>query len=223
MRRIFAVIVCVILLVSQVQAREDTKYVALTFDDGPSGRFTRTLLDGLKERNAKATFFLCGYRLELYPGEARRIHEEGHEIGIHGFSHDPMVPMTEQQVTEQIRKTAALLPRGSYPLFLRPPGGLCAPAVRSGARRDGLAIMSWSLDPQDWAVRDADAIVEDVVARVRDGDVVLLHDMSDSSVEAALRIVDILSGRGFRFVTVRELAQIRNTPLKPGEEYYRFP
>lgn len=222
MRRFFAVLLCVFLVVSQVQAAESEKYVALTFDDGPSGRFTRALLDGLKERDAKATFFLCGYRLELYPKEAQRIHEEGHEIGIHGFSHDPMKEREAAWVTEQIRTTAALLPGGSHPLFLRPPGGLCGADTVAAAKRDGLAILSWSLDPQDWALRDSRIIVDTVVRRIRDGDVVLMHDMSDSSVEAALEIVDILSRRGYRFVTVTELAKIKGETIVPGREYYRF-
>lgn len=222
MRRFFAGILCIFLLLAPVRAQGKEKYVALTFDDGPSGRFTRALLDGLRERNARASFFLCGYRLELYPGEARRILEEGHEIGIHGFSHDPMDPMTEAQVTDQIRRTARLLPAQAHPIFLRPPGGLSSDALRAAAKRDGLSVLSWSVDPQDWALRDPEAIVDMVVSRIRDGDVVLLHDMSDSSVEAALRIVDILSKRGFQFVTVTELARIKGHTLKPGKEYYRF-
>ena len=222
MRRFFAVILCVSLLLVPVRAEGEEKYVALTFDDGPSGRFTRALLEGLRQRHARASFFLCGYRVELYPREALQILEEGHEIGIHGFSHDPMDPMTEDQITDQIRATARLLPQYAHPVFLRPPGGLTCDALRAAAKRDGLSVLSWSVDPQDWAIRDPEAIVDTVVSRVRDGDVVLLHDMSDSSVEAALRIVDILSKRGFRFVTVTELAQIKGHTLKPGKEYYRF-
>ena len=195
--------------------------MALTFDDGPSGRFTRRLLDGLKERDVKATFLLCGYRVEDYPKEAVRIAAEGHEIGIHGYSHDSMSTMTESQVMSEIKKTAALLPGSA--VFLRPPGGKYNDATCAAAKKAGLAILSWSLDPKDWAIHDTGAIVSAVVEKARDGDVILLHDMSDSSVTAALRIIDQLEVRGFRFVTVSELAEIKGVSLKPGKIYSRFP
>lgn len=209
------------MLTGAVRADAGVRYVALTFDDGPSGRFTRRLLDGLKEREAKGTFLLCGYRIEDYPDEAARILAEGHEVGIHGYSHDPMCDMTASQVASEIRKTAALLPQGVA--FLRPPGGKYNEATLSAAKTAGLSILSWSLDPKDWATRDTAAITARVVEQVKDGDVILLHDMSDSSVTAALGIIDRLEARGFRFVTVSQLAEIRGTKLEPGKVYNRFP
>ena len=204
-----------------VHADAGASYVALTFDDGPSGRFTRRLLDGLRERDAKATFLLCGYRILDYGAEGSRIAAEGHEIGLHGYSHSPMCDMTEAQVAAEIRKTAALLPGSS--LFLRPPGGKYNDATIAAAKNAGLAILSWSLDPKDWATDDAAVIVSRVVEKAKDGDVILLHDMSDSSVTAALRIIDKLQARGFRFVTVSELAKIKGTELQPGQVYRNFP
>ena len=84
MRRFFAILLCVSLLLLPVQAKEDGGYVVLTFDDGPSGRFTRSLLEGLRQRQVRATFLLCGYRIKDYPDLAQRMLEEGHEIGHHG-------------------------------------------------------------------------------------------------------------------------------------------
>ena len=214
-------LLCALMLVFPVGADSGESYVALTFDDGPSGRFTRRLLEGLKERDVKATFLLCGYRVELYPKEAARIAAEGHEIGLHGYSHDPMSDMSKSQVTGEIQKTAALLPCDVR--FLRPPGGKYNEATIAAARKAGLAILSWSLDPKDWACDDAAIIMERVVEKVKDGDVILLHDMSDSSVTAALRIVDRLEARGFRFVTVSELAKIKGVILTPGKVYTGFP
>ena len=222
MRRVISFLLCVFLLTGMVQAGAETKYVALTFDDGPSGRFTRRLLDGLQARDAKATFLLCGYRIKDYPKEAQRIYEEGHEIGIHGYSHTSFCSMNAEEITREIRRTAALLPEGCHPLFVRPPGGLCSDEVVKAAKRDGLAILSWSVDPQDWALQNADLIVRAVTGRVKDGDVILLHDMSESSVDAALRIIDILSARGFEFVTATELARIKEERLTPGQTYIRF-
>jgi peptidoglycan/xylan/chitin deacetylase (PgdA/CDA1 family) len=222
LRRILAVLLCVSVLALPVRADSGVRYAALTFDDGPSGRFTRQLLEGLQERGAKATFFLCGYRLKNDPKLGARIYEEGHEIGIHGYSHDSFCDMTVQQITDEIRSTAVLLPAGCHPIFLRAPGGLCGKEVGESAGRDGLAILSWSVDPQDWATRDTEKIVSYVTERTKDGDVILLHDMSESSVEAALQIVDILSRRGFQFVTATELVQLRGESLVPGRTYRRF-
>ena len=221
MRRIFLGSLCALMLVFPVRADAGARYVALTFDDGPSGRFTRRLLDGLQERDVKATFLLCGYRIEDYPAEAKRIAAEGHEIGIHGYSHDSMSTMPESRVMTEIKKTAALLPGSAA--FLRPPGGKYNDATCAAAQKAGLAILSWSLDPKDWACDDAATIVKRVVEQIKDGDVILLHDMSDSSVTAALRIVDQLEARGFRFVTVSELAEIKGRKLEPGKIYTKFP
>ena len=220
LRRIFTGLLCALILTLPVRADDGAGYVALTFDDGPSGRFTRRLLDGLRERDAKATFLLCGYRILDYGAEGSRIAAEGHEIGLHGYSHSPMCDMTEAQVAAEIRKTAALLPGSS--LFLRPPGGKYNDATIAAAKNAGLAILSWSLDPKDWATDDAAVIVSRVVEKAKDGDVILLHDMSDSSVTAALRIIDKLQARGFRFVTVSDLAKIKGTELQPGQVYRNF-
>ena len=223
MRRILAIILCLSLLAFPVRGAEDEKYVALTFDDGPSGRFTRRLLDGLAERDAKATFFLCGYRIAQYPKETQRIFDEGHEIALHGYSHDCMTPMSRRQIAKELSDTKALLPEGCKALWLRPPGGCCSDGVRQVAEVTNLSILDWSVDPRDWATRDTAAVGRFVVERIQDGDVVLLHDMSDSSVDAALAIIDELQSQGFRFVTVSELVKIRDITVKPGKTYRKFP
>ena len=223
MRRILAIILCLSLLAFPARGAEDEKYVALTFDDGPSGRFTRRLLDGLAERDAKATFFLCGYRIAQYPKETQRIFDEGHEIALHGYSHDCMTPMSRRQIAKELADTKALLPKGCKALWLRPPGGCCSDGVRQVAEVTNLSILDWSVDPRDWAVRDAATVGRFVLDRIQDGDVVLLHDMSDSSVDAALAIIDELQSQGFRFVTVSELVKIRDITVKPGKTYRKFP
>ena len=223
MRRVFAFFLCLSLLIFPVKAAENEKYVALTFDDGPSGKFTRRLLAGLEERDVKATFFLCGYRIKEYPDTARMIWDAGHEIALHGYSHDCMGDMSVSRVAQELRDTLALLPEGCEPTFLRPPGGISSDAVKQAAKDAGLAILTWSVDPRDWATSDKSAIVRFVVNNVRDGDVILLHDMTTSSVNAALEIVDILQDRGYTFVTVSELARLRDTDLTPGKVYWKFP
>lgn len=223
MRRIFAVIVCLSLLPIRAGAAREGPCVALTFDDGPSGRYTRQLLEGLRERDVKATFLLCGYRIAQDPQLAQRIFREGHEIGLHGYSHRSMADMSRREIAREISDTQALLPPECKPVFLRPPGGRSSDAVRQVAGARQLAILGWSVDPRDWATRDALAVESAVTSAVGDGDIILLHDMTQSSVRAALQIIDRLKEQGFRFVTVSELARLRNVTPVPGRTYTRFP
>lgn len=222
MRRILAIFLCVALLPVKA-AGEQTVYVALTFDDGPSGKYTRQLLDGLEARDVKATFLLCGYRMKDYPDITQRIYDEGHEIGFHGYSHDSMETMSRRDIARELMDSQSLLPEGCVPAFLRPPGGCCSDAVRQVAQVRNLAILSWSVDPRDWATTDTQAVEKAVLESIRDGDIVLLHDMSASSVQAALDIVDALQKRGVVLVTVSELAELRGRTLEPGQTYRKFP
>ena len=221
MRRFLALVLSVSLMVLPVRA-EAPKYVALTFDDGPSGKYTRKLLDGLYDRGVQATFLLCGYRMKDYPDLTRRIWEEGHEIGYHGFTHKNMQQMSRRDIAKELEDSQALLPEGCQPVFLRPPGGCCSDAVRQVAQVRNLAILGWSVDPRDWATHDTASVERFVLKNVKDGDIVLLHDMSDSSVKAALDIVDVLLEKDYEIVTVSRLVRIRDVRLKPGRMYNRF-
>lgn len=222
MKRLLALFLCLALLSVPARAEEKEKLVALTFDDGPSGRFTQKLLDGLAERGAQATFLLCGYRMAQYPQLTERIFREGHEIGLHGFSHKPMQTMSLGDIQKELQQSLALVPEGCPVAFLRPPGGLYSSNVLTATRELGLSALHWSVDPKDWATHDVQAVEAQVLDRVRDGDVILLHDMSDSSVEAALTIVDQLQAQGYRFVTASQLALARGIRLTPGKKYARF-
>ena len=219
-RKLLAMVLALSLMVFPVKAQSGDKLVALTFDDGPSGRFTRRLLEGLDERNVRATFFLCGYRMKDMPTIAEEIAAGGHEIGLHGYSHDSMAKMSAYTLRKELEQTAELL--GWFPTLLRPPGGAYGDTLCRVAEEMDLAIINWSLDPRDWATSNSDTIVRRVVEDVRDGDVILMHDMSDSSVNAALRIIDELSAQGYRFVTVSQLARARGVGLVGGEVYTRF-
>lgn len=222
MRKSIILLLCLSLILMPVRAAEPEKYVALTFDDGPSGRFTRALLDALAERDVKATFFLCGYRIKDDPSLTARIASEGHEIGIHGYTHSCMADMCRENIEKEIRATQNLLPENYQSVLLRPPGGKQSDAVRKAALDAGLSMVTWSVDPRDWQTSDAQTVTQRVLRNVHDGDVILLHDMSYSSVQAALAIIDKLRADGFGFVTVSQLALLHGQTLVPGEFYSHF-
>lgn len=222
MRRIILFLLCLSLAVLPVSGAEPCKYVALTFDDGPSGIYTRELLAGLEERGVKATFFLCGYRLETYGELAGEIRAGGHEIGLHGYSHDDLSAMSAGEILRELEDTRALLPDCPINL-MRTPGGKLTDTVRQAAKEQRLAILCWSLDPRDWATDSAEVIERRILENVSDGDVILLHDMSHSSVTAALNVIDRLQAEGYRFLTVSQLALLRLRQLSPGKDFQGFP
>lgn len=200
------------------------KYLALTFDDGPSGQFTRRLLEGLESRQAQVTFFLCGYRMEQYPDLAGEMVAAGHEIGLHGYSHSCMSCMEEEMLEQELSRTEDPLweQTGVQSSLLRPPGGKAGRTVVQAAEEHGLSLITWSVDPKDWSTHEQARIVSRVVEQAKDGDIILLHDMSNSSVHAALEIIDRLEQEGYQFVTVSELARLRGRAMEAGSLYTNF-
>lgn len=178
--------------------------IAITFDDGPSGRYTGRLLDGLKERNVKASFFLIGENAEENPELVERIYKEGHLIGNHTYSHVQMTHLSEEAAVGEIERTDQVISAitGEHVAYMRPPFGAWQRELE--VRMEVLPVL-WSVDPLDWTTENVDEIVSKVVTEVEEGDIILLHDCYASSVEAALRIVDILQKEGYEFVTVDRL------------------
>ena len=196
-------------------------YVALTFDDGPSPATTARLLELLAQREVEATFFVCGYRLAELPELAARY--AGHEIGIHGYTHAYLHKATLDQDRRELEDTRAELDRfGLTPTLFRAPGGLMSDDLRQAAREAGLPVMLWSVDPRDWECQDADTVARRVLDQVQAGDVILMHELFPSSVQAAGRIIDGLRQRGLEPVTVSQLARFYGLELVPGEEYRAF-
>lgn len=185
---------------------EDTqkKKVALTFDDGPDPEYTELLLDGLKKRDVKATFFLLGKQVKLYPEIVKRMHEEGHLIGNHSYDHVNLATLSTTDAANQITKTNELIYEitGEYPQYLRPPFG--NEPQNSDCAEDMITVL-WDVDPLDWCCSSSCSVTQKVVKSVKENDIILLHDASLSSVEAALAIVDELTEKGYEFVTVDEL------------------
>lgn len=178
--------------------------IALTFDDGPHSRYTRQLLDGLRERGVKATFFLIGKNIEGNEDVVRQMAADGHLIGCHTYSHVDLTQCTRSEAAEEIEQTNSRITEltGKVVEYIRPPFGKWSNAL---AEDFPLTVVQWTVDPEDWKSRDKDAIVERVMADVQDGSIILLHDFYQPSVEAALELVDRLQAAGYQFVTVDEL------------------
>ncbi len=201
-----------------------TGYIALTFDDGPSGALTGRLLDGLKERNAHATFFLCDYRISSFGQVMDRYIAEGHEIANHSASHSALTSLSSSSLAKEIDETNSSIYQatGYSPTLLRPPGGAYNQTVLDSLKNRGISCILWSVDPLDWKLLNTEKVVNNIISCVSDGDIVLLHDLYSTSVDAALEVIDILSQQGYAFVTVSELAQIKGYNLDAGQVYYSF-
>ena len=192
------------------------KYVALTFDDGPRRGTTDRLLDGLKERGAKATFFLIGQQIEDNADLVTRMAEEGHQIGNHTWSHQRLDGILPDAAAQEVARTETaletLLGGGDY--WLRPPYG----QVAEGADF-GVPMVKWCVDPRDWESRNADKVTRAILGSVTPGSIILLHDIYPTSVDAALRVVDQLQAEGYWFVTVEELLLLNGVKPENGAMY----
>ena len=178
--------------------------IALTFDDGPSTAWTPALLDGLKERGVKATFFLIGENADKNPEIVKRMAEEGHLIGNHTYHHVELTKVSENEARLELADTSAAIVRitGKEPEYMRPPFGAWQRKLEQEIQ---MLPVLWTIDPLDWTTENQDEIVNKVVTEAEENDIILLHDCYKSSIEAGLRIVDILQEEGFVFVTVDEL------------------
>lgn len=185
------------------EAVENPK-IAITFDDGPDPIWTPQLLDGLKERGAKASFFLMGKQAKAHPELVKRMQEEGHLIGNHTYSHIQLNKKNRETFKAELVKTNELLMEitGEEVQFVRPPYGSWDKSFETELT---MLPVLWNIDPMDWCSTDVSGIVKKVTSKAKENSVILMHDEYSSSVSAALEIVDILQKQGYEFVTVDEL------------------
>jgi peptidoglycan-N-acetylglucosamine deacetylase len=199
------------------QVRVDQPYIAMTFDDGPSAENTPRLLEILKQRNIKATFFLIGQNVAANPDIVRRILAEGHEVGNHSWTHPQLSKLSDDRVTAEITKTQDAIKdaSGYSPTLLRPPYGAITPRQREWiANQFGLNIILWSVDPFDWKRPGASVITQRILSQVRPGAIILSHDIHKQTVDAMPATLDALIAKGYKFVTVSQLIAM-NKPKPP--------
>ncbi len=185
-------------------AQSELKEIALTFDDGPHPYYTEQLLDGLLDRGVQVTFFVTGEHASLHPDVIKRMHEEGHLIGNHTYSHIQLRNDNREVFKKELILTSVLLEEitGEEISYVRPPYGTWD---KSFEEELNMIPVLWTVDPLDWCSDNVACITERVVERVDENDIILMHDYYETSVTAALEIVDELLEEGYTFVTVEEI------------------
>lgn len=183
-------------------------YIALTFDDGPHPRNTPRLLDILKARNVKATFYVVGTNSKLYPEILRRMVAEGHEIGNHTMSHGYITKMSNDTIRREFNESHRLIvaATGVAPRTMRPPYGAISSAQKSWIKSEfGYPSIMWSVDPEDWKKPGSSVVTRRLVDGARPGGILLVHDIHVPSIDAIPSALDQLLAKGYRFVTVTQL------------------
>ena len=183
-------------------------YIAMTFDDGPHPRNTPRLLDMLRHRNIKATFYVIGQNVKMYPDLTRRIVAEGHEIGNHTWTHRKLTILSDSAVREEMTKTrtAIVAATGVQPRTMRPPYGALLQRQREMIYKEfGYPTIMWSVDPRDWKRPGVSVVRDRIISNTRNGSIVLAHDLHKPTVDAMPTTLDGLLGKGFKCVTVSQL------------------
>ena len=201
----------------------DKPMVALTFDDGPlNGSSGERILDVLEKYKAKATFFMIGSGALDHSDNIKRKKKLGMELGNHTWDHthygDKVTAEDISKASEAIRKVA-----GEAPTAFRSPGGLSTDGILSECAAEGMAVYHWSIDTEDWKTRDADKVYHAAVDKVKDGDIILMHEIYDSTADAVAKIVPALIDKGYQLVTCSDLVQAKSgNPPEAGKQYSRM-
>ncbi len=191
-------------VMGKVVWEEGSKKIALTFDDGPHPFYTHQLIQGLKERDVKATFFITGKNVEAYPEIVKEIYADGHLIGNHTYNHTQLTAGNAESFKQEIIQTNKVIKEvtGADTIYVRPPYGSWN---KEFEKELNMFPVLWTVDPLDWCSSDVSGIVKKVTSQVKENDIILMHDQYKTTVTAALKVVDELQAEGYEFVTVDEL------------------
>ncbi len=195
------------------------KMVALTYDDGPNTTVTNSILGTLQKYNSRATFFVVGSRVPTYKACIKKASGMGCEIGNHSYNHTILTSVGGAKIKSEINSTnnAVKAITGKSPVLVRTPGG----AVNSTVKKNvGAPIISWNIDTLDWKSRNADSVVKNIKNNVKDGSIVLMHDLYSSTAQATKTIVPWLVSNGYQIVTVSEMYAVKGITLEKGSVYY---
>lgn len=192
--------------------------VALTFDDGPNPANTTRILDVLNANYSHATFFVVGTNAENYQDTLKAISASGSEIGNHTYNHKDLTSISASEVEEQIDKVNRAVKKatGENTTVIRPPYGAYNDEVLNQLDEP---VVLWDLDTEDWNSRNAKKIVDEVMANIKDGDIVLMHDIYDSTAEAVEMLVPKLKEQGYQIVSISEMAEYKGKKLELHKAY----
>lgn len=206
--------------VSYSSAKVTGRFIALTFDDGPHASNTPRLLDMLRQRNLKATFYTVGTNVARYPNIMRRIVAEGHEVANHTWTHPSLSKLSDGAVRSELQRSHDALVKiiGTAPRTYRPPyGAITARQMQWIFDEFGYPTIKWSVDPRDWQVKNASIVTQNILRDTQPGGIVLVHDIHASSIDAMPATLDGLLSRGFQFLTVSQLIGLsQRAPVTPG-------
>lgn len=197
--------------------QKEAKLVAFTFDDGPS-KYTLDIANILEEYNASATFFEVGYNIKAHPEITKELSERGFEIANHTTDHSKLTKLTETKYLSKINDNNALFKEltGKDMPYLRPPYGSYNDKIKASA---GVPIVTWSLDTRDWESRNKDKVIEMVMNNIKEGDIILFHDLYESTRNAVKELMPLLKEQGYQAVSVGELFKSKGITLEAGTSY----
>ena len=196
---------------------ENAKLVAFTFDDGPS-KYTLDIVDILEKYNASATFFEVGYNIKAHPEVTKEVSERGFEIANHTTDHSKLTKLTESKYLSKINDNNTIFKEitGKDMPYLRPPYGSYNDKIKAKA---GVPIVTWSLDTRDWESRNKDKIIDMVMSNIKEGDIILFHDLYESTKDAVKELMPLLKEEGYQVVSVTELFASKGIILEVGTSY----
>lgn len=211
---------CGAYMVRALEVDPNKKMVALTYDDGP-GRYTADIVKCLKENQARATFYVLGCNVNSYKNAIKEADKIGCEIGNHTYYHPNLTRLSGKKIEDEIEATDSKIKKiiGHKAITMRPPGGSVNQCVQENV---GKPIILWSIDTKDWEHRNSGRIIQHVMNNVKDGDIILMHDIYASTKSASLTLIPRLRREGYQLVTVSELAQYRGYSLEKGKVYHSF-
>lgn len=195
----------------------DKPMVALTFDDGPS-LYTKEILKTLKKYDARATFFVVGERVSSYADTIKKASKQGCEIGSHSYSHANLGTAALSTIESELSRTEDKVKEilGYYTPVMRPPYGSIGTNLRKIVEKP---MILWSIDTLDWKTRNAKSTETKIISTVKDGDIILMHDLYSQSKDAAVSVIPKLIKKGYQLVTVSEMAKYKGFTIKDGEAY----
>lgn len=181
--------------------------IALTFDDGPS-KYTKKIVELLKKYDAVGTFFIIGNKVEIYDETIKLMYQNGNEIGNHSYDHKWLTRLTDDELNEQIEKTNEIIKKttGVAPLLLRPSYGAINKKLRENIKLD---IVMWDVDTRDWEIKNYKKIADKALSKIKDGDIILMHDVYERTYKALEIMLPKLKEQGFQLVTVSTLNELK--------------